>query len=390
MAGLLGTCLLLTVWPFGGQAVMPGSTRVPLAFLLPFIAWAAVRFGPTGASVRDPHAPRSSPSPPRHTGAARSTASRRARRCSALQLLLTAVAMPHLVLAAAIDGEASGVAGAQRAPPLRAAAVTAVTGLPSCAQRADGRSIRDLAASRGRALHVDGLMLFRLSDETHELMPCAAWMRPGAMGTPVRDPAHDFPWATAQILANREVVVEVVDDLPADAPIDRQSFARLRLRGRARTAARVRRSRRGIVLLRVDGRADPLGARPWSRDSGSSPRSSATRWPASEPRTRSVASETLKIGHSGSLTSGVAVLDRDGCIIAVNERWTGPGARQRPRLGRPVGRRRSAGACQREAETREASAPLLDGTPAVLAGRLPRLRPAALERGPRRHALSGC
>ena len=47
---------LLTTWfaiPFAEAryTFIPGAVRVPLAFLLPFIAWAAVRFGTIGASV---------------------------------------------------------------------------------------------------------------------------------------------------------------------------------------------------------------------------------------------------------------------------------------------------------------------------------------------------
>ena len=49
-AGLLATWFAI---PFAEAryTFIPGAVRVPLAFLLPFIAWAAVRFGTIGASV---------------------------------------------------------------------------------------------------------------------------------------------------------------------------------------------------------------------------------------------------------------------------------------------------------------------------------------------------
>ncbi len=369
MAGLLGTCLLLTVWPFGGQAVMPGSTRVPLAFLLPFIAWAAVRFGPTGASAAILTATVITVSAAAH-GRSPVDGVTPGESVLGLQLLLTAVAMPHLVLAAAIEAKhqaSRALSERLRFEKLLSQLSQAFLHVPS--ERMD-EAFETWLHRVGDALHVDGLMLFRLSDETHELMPCAAWMRPGAMGTPVRDPAHDFPWATAQILANREVVVEVVDDLPAEAPIDRQSFARYGFV--AGLGLPLASGDRVVGSFSYMSMVEPIH---WAPAMVAQLRLVAEIFGNAMARQRTEdalrASETLKSAILGSLTSGVAVLDRDGCIIAVNERWKGPGGESGLGwAGQSVGDNLLA-ACQREAEHDDRARRLLDGSRAVLAGRLP-------------------
>ena len=67
-------------------------------------------------------------------------------------------------------------------------------------------------------------MLFRRSDESGDLVLRSVWMHAGAGGTPVLHPGQEFPWATAEVLANREVVLEDVEDMPPGAVLDRQAF----------------------------------------------------------------------------------------------------------------------------------------------------------------------
>ena len=50
-AALLAVGIVVFAGPIEGLDVIPGAPVTPLAFLLPFILWAAVRFGPGGASL---------------------------------------------------------------------------------------------------------------------------------------------------------------------------------------------------------------------------------------------------------------------------------------------------------------------------------------------------
>ena len=85
------------------------------------------------------------------------------------------------------------------------------------------------------------------------------------------------------------------------------------------------------------------------------------------------ASETMKSAVLASLTSRVAVLDREGCIIAVNESWTRFGrenaacARSVVGRGRELSRRLPEAAATATRRAQEA----LVGIESVLDGRLP-------------------
>ncbi len=81
-----------------------------------------------------------------------------------------------------------------------------------------------------------------------------------------------------------------------------------------------------------------------------------------------VANETLKTSILSSLASGVAVLDREGCVIAMNERWTGL-ARDSGLGWADVVLGQDLLARARTAETWEAER-VVEGTLAVLSGEL--------------------
>jgi C4-dicarboxylate-specific signal transduction histidine kinase len=83
-------------------------------------------------------------------------------------------------------------------------------------------------------------------------------------------------------------------------------------------------------------------------------------------------SEALKSAILTSLNSGVAVVDRTGFVIAVNERWHGLARESGLRwAGNGVGENLLA-ACERDAERCDVARRTLDGARAVLAGQAPR------------------
>jgi signal transduction histidine kinase/integral membrane sensor domain MASE1 len=369
VSGLLGVWLVAWLWPSGSQALIPGSTRAPLAFLLPFIAWAAVRFGPTGASVAI-------------LIATLLTISAAARGLSpfyslspgetllGVQLLLIAAALPHLVLAAAIEERhqaSKALADRLQFEELLSQMSQGFLDVPN--ERMD--EAVDLWLRRaGERLPVDGLMLFRRAERANQLVPRAAWMRQDTGATTVGD-AGEFPWAAAQVFAHREVVVNGIDDLPVDAVEDRRSFTAYGYSGGVSLPLAS-----GDHILGCLGCVSMSGGRPWQPDVVARLRlvaevfGNAMARQLTEDALR--ASETLKSAILTSLNSGVAVVDRSGMVIAVNERWHGLAAESGLRWARNGVGENLLAACERDADRCDAARRTLDGARAVLARQAPR------------------
>ena len=239
-----------------------------------------------------------------------------------LQLLLIAAVLPHFVLAAAIEERrqaSSALAARLRFEELLSHLSQAFVHVPS--NRMD-ESFDTWIRRVGEALHIDGLMLFRRSDDSADLVLRSVWMRPVGDATPVINPGQEFPWATAEVLANREVVVESVEDMPSDAVRDRRAFEDHGF------AAGL-----GLPLVAGDqvlgclAYVSMVERMRWAPDLVARLRLVAQIFGNAMARQRSEdtlrASEELKSAILGSLMSGVAVLDRTGLIITVNERWRG-------------------------------------------------------------------
>ena len=370
LSGLLGVWLVAWLWPSGSQVLIPGSTRAPLAFLLPFIAWAAVRFGPTGASVAI-------------LIATLLTISAAARGLSpfyslspgetllGVQLLLIAAALPHLVLAAAIEERhqaSKALVDRLQFEELLSQMSQGFLDVPN--ERMD-EALELWLRRAGERLPVDGLMLFRRAERTGQLVPRAAWMRPDSLATAVGNARQEFPWGTAQVLANREVVVNGIDDLPVDAVEDRHAFLEHGYSGGVGLPLAS-----GDHILGCLGCVSMAGSRQWQPDVVARLRlvaevfGNAMARQVTEDALRS--SEALKSAILTSLNSGVAVVDRTGFVIAVNERWHGLAAESGLRwAGHGLGENLLA-ACERDAERCDVARRTLDGARAVLAGQAPR------------------
>jgi signal transduction histidine kinase len=371
LSGLLGVWLVVWLWPSGSQALIPGSTRAPLAFLLPFIAWAAVRFGPTGASVAILAA----------TVLTIFAASRGLSPFYSLppgetllgvQLLLVAATLPHLVLAAAIEERhqaSNALAERLRFEELLSQMSQGFLDVPS--ERMDD-AVEQWLRRAGERLPVDGLMLFRRAERAEQLVLRSSWMRPDTNATAVSDVREEFPWGTAEILANREVIVNRIDDLPADAIEDRRSFTAHGYTGGI-----------GLPFASGDRVLGCLGCVSMAEDRQFQPDVVARLRLVAEVFGNAMArqitedalraSETLKSAILTSMNSGVAVVDRTGFVIAINGRWHGLAAESGLRWAvNRVGDNLLA-ACERNGERCETARRTLDGVRTVLAGRAPRV-----------------
>lgn len=369
ITGLVGVGALVSVLATSDPGLLPGTTRTPLAFFVLFVAWAIVRFGPAGtsitlltATVLSISAAARGISPFEHMSPAETVPS--------LQLLLIVVVIPHLVLAAAIDERRStshALRDRLRFEEFLSQLSQAFVHLPSDRMQP---AFDAWLAKVGQWLSVDGLMLFRRAPDSGELRLESSWMRPGVGANPVSDPRQEFPWASAEVLANREVMLEGVDDFPGDAHADRQAFAA-----------------HGFVA----GLGLPLAAgdRVFGCLSYVSTAES-TRWaPELMARLRLVAevfgnamarqqnedalraSESLKSAVLSSMTSGVAVLDRAGVIVAVNDHWLGLGcASSLACTCQEVGDN-LIDHCRKDAVRDERAARVLEGIQRVLAGDTP-------------------
>jgi two-component system, LuxR family, sensor kinase FixL len=367
MIGMVGAWVVLSVWLDERSTVIPGSNRTPLAFFVLFVVWAVVRFGPTGASVALLTATVLSISAAARGFSPFSSLSP-AESLPGLQVLLIMVAAPHLVLAAALAERRSALAALSdrlKFEQLLSQLSQAFVHLPS--GRMDA-ALDEWLHRVGERLDIDGLMLFKRADTpAGELVLASTWMRPGGPGTPVPNPGQEFPWASQEVLENREVVLDEIEDLPAAAVEDRRAMERhgfvagiglplcagdrvLGCLSYVTTVTRARWAPELVARLRLI--AEVFG--------------NAMARQQSEDALRG--SEALKSAILSSLTSGVAVLDRGGRIIAVNDHWKGLGCASALACTCVSVGADLLAVCRRDAGEDDRARRAFDGIDAVLAG----------------------
>ena len=176
-----------------------------------------------------------------------------------------------------------------------------------------------------------------------------------------------FPWSTSEILANREVLIGGIDDYPVDAHDDRRSFASLGYKSAFAFPLASAKEVLGCIGYVCTG--TPMR---WDRDLSARLRLIAEIFGSAMARQHAedalVGNEMLKTAILSSLASGVAVLDRHGCVIAMNERWAGL-ARDSGLEWADVSIGEDLLARARTAETREAGR-VVEGALGVLSGGL--------------------
>ena len=318
-AGLLATWFAI---PFAEAryTFIPGAVRVPLAFLLPFIAWAAVRFGTIGASVTVLMTTLLAIVSAAHGNSPFFTLSP-GETLIGIQFLILAAALPHLALAAAIDERRQALDDvAARLDFERLLGQLAHAFLDAPTDPA-GNAYPNALREVGERLHFDAVLLLRR--EGQALVVTSAWFRHDVgRRHSERAGAPGSPGAESEILANREVLIGGVDDYPVDAHDDRRSFATLGYKSAFALPLASAKEVLGCIGYVCTG--TPMR---WDRDLSARLRLIAEIFGSALARQHAedalVGSETLKTAILSSLASGVAVLDRQGCVIAMNERWAG-------------------------------------------------------------------
>ena len=317
----------------------PGRGPGAPAFLLPFIAWAAVRFGTIGASVTVLMTALLAIVSAAHGNSPFFTLSP-GETLIGVQFLILAAALPHLALAASIDERRHALDAlaarldferllGQLAHAFLAPPGTRRRGLPDCAPRR-GRAApprrRPAVPARGLGAHRDGLW-FR-----HDASPAAKKNRgpgfPGARERDFRQP-RSARWQRRRLSHRRRRGSAIVHEP--------------RLRIRLCDPARLR--NRGLRLRIISVDRPPMQ---WDRHLVARLRLIAEIFRTATARQHAeaalVASETLKTAILSSLVSGVAVprprRRRHRHERALERR----GARQRPGMGRRLARRGPAGA----------------------------------------------
>jgi two-component system, LuxR family, sensor kinase FixL len=319
---LVGSLLVVTRFVLQSEGPDPLTTtladRAPIAILLPFLVWAAVRFGPGGAALSllvsvlalagaavHSRGPFTQLSPTETT--------------LVLQLSLTLVALTLLGVAAAAEERRQiqqSLSSRLAFEALLGRLSGAFVQLPS--DRMHG-AFDEALRKMGEFLSLDRLLLFQYSEADDELTRVAAWVAPGVEDVRGVSAPRDFPWSMSRLVRGQPVIIESPDQFPEEAELDRRMFERygfqsaaaIPLLGEHRllgvfTATSARPAPNSPMLLRhLQLVAVVLG--------------NALARKETEDLLRK--SETMKSAILTSLTSGVVVVDRHGCIIAVNERW---------------------------------------------------------------------
>jgi signal transduction histidine kinase/integral membrane sensor domain MASE1 len=302
------------------SAFLPGGPYTALPFLMPLLLLAAVRYGPAGASL-SLLATALLAIGSAMSGGAPLPALPVEEQVTALQVFLIVVGLPLLVLSALIEERrhtAETLRERLRFEELLSQISGAFVHLPSHQM---GHVLETWLGRVGKFLGVDRVVLLRLGPDAQALLPYAWWAGPHGGAPLPRFERRDWEWSFQRLLQQEPVVSSGAGDLPAAAAAENE---RLRQVG---------------VLSRL---ALPLVAGEQVVGALSLVTTTACKaWPEALIRNcrlladvfagvlaRKLAEDALRANEAmqsavlASLTSHVAVLDREGRIIAVNEGWT--------------------------------------------------------------------
>jgi len=293
------------------------TSQTPLAIQLPFLVWAAMRFGPTGTGIAvlvtsitsawwvvNGVGPFAAISP--------------TTTVRAITLSLIVVATTLIYLATLVEERRQ----TQQALRLRLEFESLLSRLSSALvqQPSDHmtRAFETWLGRMGRVLGLDGLTVYVTSPETPALGRVYSWIDESARPAASEVESQHLAWAERSLALQDAVLIWEADgsspsgELPSlPPPIE------VRVGG-------------AIPLV---GEGQPLGALAFSsqREQPRSTMLSANLWLAGEVlagalrRKRSedalVRSELMKSAILQSLTSGVVVIDRTGFVLQLNARW---------------------------------------------------------------------
>jgi signal transduction histidine kinase/integral membrane sensor domain MASE1 len=305
--------------PIRGASAIPGAPYTPLALFLPLILWAAVRFGPAGvslsllsplllATVLMTHGPKPI------------TALQRAEGVTAIQILLCVVAIPLMCLAAVFEERRQSNEALRdrlQFEELLVRLSSTFVHLPSYKiETAFETSLREL----GQFLGLDRITLYRLSRDGEEFAVAYSWSAPGVDSTLRASVRRDFPWITAQLLREQPVACSHPDELPREGARDAETLRRRGVRSNL-AIPMVAGGRILGCLAFVTLEAE----RAWPDELVQRLRlvgeifANALAQKEAEDAVRE--SELMKSAILASVSSNVAVLDREGRIVTVNDGW---------------------------------------------------------------------
>ncbi len=172
----------------------------------------------------------------------------------------------------------------------------------------------------GQFLHIKCVRLYAHSERDQTITARYEWTHPDFEAMPPPDVRRDFPWSFSRLQRSLSVALSSVRDLPPEAVDDLRSMQRY---GYAAT-----------LVLPIGSGDRALGAlafgsaheRAWPDELVMRLRlvaevlANALARKQTEDALR--ASESMKSSILHSLRSGVAVVDRDGRVLALNENWT--------------------------------------------------------------------
>jgi signal transduction histidine kinase/integral membrane sensor domain MASE1 len=293
-----------------------GSSRPLFAWLLPLLLWAAVRFAPVGVSL----------SLLTTTLVAIWAASRSqgpftdepAENVLSLQLSLSVLAIPLMCLAALTEERRkvqSALAERLRFEEFLARLSAAFVHLPS--QEVD----RVMAASLeklGEFLHLDRVALLRFPAEEDGLAVSQAWAAPGFQAHPAAVVSRDHPAAAERLRQEAPFLFSrsLERDLSSVPDTDVRTSVTLPLVATHHVIG-------GLALESIA--ADRIWPEKLVPRLQLVAEVFAHAMARKEAEDALRASELMKSAILASLSSGVAVLDRDGRVIAVNQTWTASG-----------------------------------------------------------------
>jgi len=321
-ATLLATGLVATGWlafralPDSGSPVA-AVTNTPLLLHLPFVLWAALRFGPTGTSLALFGMTCIAAWTAIHGGNSIALASN--QPIPAVQVFFTALAVMLLGVATLIEERRQSL----NALGERLRFETLLSEFSRTFVQVRGEQMDAVCLGwferLGVSLGLDCVRLYQVVAPGNEVTQVSEWKRPG-FGSPVPLViARDFPWILGRVVNRSPVAVHSLDALPIEAAHDRAS---LEAHGYSALL---------VLPLLADERV--IGALAFGAER-------ARAWPdeltahlqlLAEVLANSLArrqthdalnnAAVMKSAILGSLPSGVAVVDSEGRLLDVNANW---------------------------------------------------------------------
>jgi signal transduction histidine kinase len=295
------------------------TTQTPLALQLPFLLWAGVRFGPVGAGVTLLATALLSAWALVH-GIGPFSALDPDTTVPALIISLIVVATTLMYLSTLIEERRHtqhALAARLEFEELLSRLSGAFVQLPSDQMDA---ALDKWLGQIGAVLRVDLLALFVAGDEPCAFRATYWWSERRIGSSPEIVPARDFPWTFDMLLERRVLNLPNLDALPENAAADQKSLKRLGLNAALAMPLAGKDTFLGVLAC------GSFAERRWPDELKANLRlvsevlANALSRKRSEDALRT--SELMKSAILQSLQTGVAVVDRLGSVVALNEAWT--------------------------------------------------------------------